>query len=149
MRDISDLVNDELASLIRDSYGTLPALADACGVNYHGIYSILARSGGERSIAALDLLVQKTGCTYEEAVALYRTAPGEARRKKLEMIAEKNGWTIRELSAICWGSPSYIYQVITGKSGNKHTPNLIKLLDALGLDVERFKALVKNEKNIA
>lgn len=143
MRDISDCVNDELATLIRDSYGSLPALADACGLGYHAVYSLLARSGGERSIAALDLLVEKTGCSYEEAASIYRCPPGERRRTKLEAIAERCGWSLPKMSEHCWGTQTYIYRVINGKSGGKHTPNLLKLLDALGLDVKRYEELIK------
>lgn len=148
-RDISDAVPDELASLIRDSYGSIPALADACGLGYHAVYSMLARSGGERSLAALDLLVEKAGCTYEEAASIYRCPPGDRRRQKLEAMASRNGWTLRKLSDICWGNETYIYKVITGKSASKHTPNLLKVIDALGLDPKRFEELIKNREAAA
>lgn len=143
-RDISNAVPDNIASLIIERWGDHGSFVEACEikysgekVGYNGVYSILSRTGGRRALELLDKLADGFQCDIDQIADVFRLPLGEPRREKLRELAGDRA--LSNISEKCFGYKSKISDIINGRSGSSHIPNLIAIVDALGIDLKRFR----------
>lgn len=147
MRDIPDVVPDDIATTIYSRWGDMKSFSDACGISYTAVYSLLARSGGHRAMDLIEKLAKELGCSEEAVANIFRLPLGEPRKTALQSLAGERALT--DISQAVFGYNSKLHDIIKGRSGSKHVPNLLAVLDTLGIDIKRFKAEYKSTESAA
>lgn len=136
-RDISTAVPDDIATRIIGKWGKHETFVEATGIGYDAVYSLLVRTGGKGALKLIEKIAEAFGCTEEEAAKVFELEVGAARRAAFQKLAGDQ--KLSNISKTHWGYESALRDIINGKSGTKHVPNLLAVLKALDLDLEAFK----------
>ena len=144
-RGLPETMSRELADIVEARWGgSLPRLAEEVfgkerngkSKGYYTVYSILVQGGGRASLELIEKLASGLGCTKNDVAEALKKKTEVQRKTAVLALCKNAGISITELSVRCFNHKGNIHGVL---KSNKRTLNFLKLVEALGLDVERFE----------
>lgn len=148
-RDIPLSVPEQIRALIKVKWGDIAAFARECELDESSVRNILTRSGAKRARTLIERIAKAAACSKDEVVAIFFLTKKDERKEMFETLAKNVGLNLPRFSEICFGNPSYIYELINRESSGLQVRQLMDLVNALGLDLDSFEQLFADKVEAA